>query len=88
MKLLLFTSSRCKVCEPLKDKLKKVSEELGVPLEVISIEEEPTKASQRLIFSAPTLILEESGREVKRWSGAFSTLEVRSFVERIKKRLG
>jgi thioredoxin-like negative regulator of GroEL len=76
------------VCEPLEAKLKELSEELKIPLEVLPIEREPTRASQLLVFSAPTLILEESGREIKRWSGAFSILEVKGFVERIRERLG
>ncbi len=79
MRLILFTSKRCPVCEPLKEKLKK----LPLELKVVDIEENPTERANRLVFSAPTLIVEEEGREVKRWSGVFSVKEVEEFLRRI-----
>ncbi len=79
MRLILFTSRRCPVCEPLKEKLKK----LPLELKVVDIEENPTERANRLVFSAPTLIVEEEGREVKRWSGVFSVKEVEEFLRRI-----
>lgn len=78
MKLILFTSKRCPVCEPLKEKLKKLSLEL----KVVDIEESPKESAERLVFSAPTLILEEGGKEVRRWSGVFSVREVEEFLSR------
>jgi len=79
LRLILFTSKRCPVCEPLKEKLKK----LPLELKVVDIEENPTERANRLVFSAPTLIVEEEGREVKRWSGVFSVKEVEEFLRRI-----
>ncbi|WP_456454752.1 thioredoxin family protein [Thermovibrio sp.] len=81
MRLVLFTSKRCPVCEPLKEKLKA----LPLELKVIDIEESPTESAERLVFSAPTLILEEEGKEVKRWSGVFSVREVEEFLRRFLK---
>ncbi len=79
MRLILFTSKRCPVCEPLKDKLKR----LPLELRVVDIEESPAERANRLVFSAPTLILEEEGREIKRWSGVFSVKEVEEFLRRV-----
>jgi len=78
LKLILFTSKRCPVCEPLKEKLKK----LPLELKVVDIEESPKESAERLVFSAPTLILEEGGKEVRRWSGVFSVREVEEFLSR------
>ena len=83
MELLFFSSDRCAVCRPLREKLEKLSDELGLSFREIKIEESPQEAAQRLVLSAPTLILEDRGREVRRWSGVFSPLEVEEFLRRL-----
>ena len=82
MRLVLFTSDRCAVCLPLKEKLKVLAEELRIELKEVKIEENPQEAAQRLIFSAPTVVLEEEGRELKRWSGVFSVEEIKTTLLR------
>jgi len=84
MELILFSSGRCAVCAPLREKLEKLSEELEVAFREVKIEENPQEAAQRLIFSAPTVVLEEEGREVARWSGVFSIEQVRERVAYLK----
>ncbi|WP_457680177.1 thioredoxin family protein [Thermovibrio sp.] len=83
MRLVLFTSSRCQVCVPLKEKLRELSKRLNLELKEISIEGNPQEAAQRLVFSAPTVILEEGGREINRWSGVFSVTQVEEFINRL-----
>ncbi|WP_456342881.1 thioredoxin family protein [Thermovibrio sp.] len=83
MKLVLFTSDRCAVCLPLKEKLKKVAEELEIELKEVKIEENPQEAAQKLIFSAPTVVLEEEGKELKRWSGVFSVEDIKTTLLRL-----
>ena len=84
MELILFSSKRCAVCTPLKEKLEKLAQELSVKFKEVKIEENPQEAAQRLIFSAPTVVLEEGGREVARWSGVFSVEQIRERVELLK----
>jgi len=84
LKLILYSSKKCKVCIPLRAKLKEIAKELKVELREVEIEENPQEAAQKLIFSAPTVILEVDGREIKRWSGIFSVDEVKKTIERFK----
>jgi len=84
VELILFSSDRCSVCLPLKEKLRELSKELSVEFKEVKIEERPQEAAKRLIFSAPTVVLEKEGRELARWSGVFSLEQVRERVERLK----
>jgi len=84
MELILFSSNRCGVCAPLREKLEKLAQELQVEFKEVKIEEKPQEAAQRLIFSAPTVVLEEGGKELARWSGIFSVEQVREKVEFLK----
>jgi len=84
LRLLLFSSHRCPVCRPLSEKLKKIAEELRIKFKELKIEENPQEAARRLIFSAPTVVLEEEGRELKRWSGIFSTESIKMFISQLK----
>ncbi|ADU96500.1 thioredoxin family protein [Thermovibrio ammonificans] len=84
MRLLFFSSARCSVCEPLKEKVKAAAEEFGVEFKELPLEQFPQEAAQRLIFSAPTVVAEEEGRELRRWSGVFSVESVREFLRRYK----
>ncbi len=83
MELILYTSKRCNVCTALKPKLEEVAAKFGIELKEINIEENPAEAAQSMVFSAPTLILREGNREVKRWSRIFSVSEVEEFLSRI-----
>jgi len=84
MELILFSSDRCGVCTPLREKLKKLAQELSVTFKEVKIEENPQEAAQRLIFSAPTVVLEENGRELARWSGVFSVEQVKERIESLR----
>jgi len=81
VKLIFFSSNRCPVCAPLKKKLEKLADEMKLEFKEVKIEENPQEAAQRLIFSAPAVVLEENGREVGRWSGVFSVEQVRRKIE-------
>lgn len=83
MELILFSSKRCNVCTALKPKLEELVREYGLKIREVVIEENPAEAAQSMVFSAPTLILKEDGREIKRWSRVFSLSEVREFLCRI-----
>ena len=87
VRLILFTSKSCGVCGALKPKLEELSRELGVPLDVVDIQEEPQLSAKFLVFSAPTILVADGERELRRWSGVFSVDEVRSYLERVKEGL-
>ena len=83
MKLLLFSSEKCSVCNALKPKLEKLAERFGVAFKEVKLEENPQECAQKMVFAAPTVILEENGKELNRWSGIFSLEEVENFLNRL-----
>jgi len=83
IKVIFFSSSKCAVCLPLKEKLKRVVEDYGIEIEEINLEEKRDKAAKYMVFSVPTVIVEVDGKESGRWSGVFSVNEIETFLERI-----
>ena len=58
--LILFTSAFCPSCEPMKRKLKSISQKTGVSLKVLNIDESEENfnlAMQYYVSSTPTLII-------------------------------
>jgi thioredoxin-like negative regulator of GroEL len=71
----------CAACRTMHPVIERVSKKLNWPLDVIDSDEEPAQAALLQITSLPTTIAFENGREVLRFSGAFSekkTLELLS----------
>ncbi len=83
IKLILFSFERCSVCHALKPKVEKLAKEFEAQFEEISIDENPEIAADRLILSAPVVLLEIDGKEVNRWAGVFSVSEIESFLRRV-----
>jgi len=84
MRILIFSSSSCSVCLPLKEKLKRIAREFGADFREIDVEKEREEAVRRMIFSAPTVVLEVGGKEFGIWSGVFSVSEIEEAVRRLK----
>ena len=83
IKLILFSSEHCSVCHALKPKVEELAKEFKVQFEEISIDENPEVAANRLILSAPVVLLEIDEKEINRWAGVFSVSEIESFLRRI-----
>ncbi|WP_163327848.1 thioredoxin family protein [Desulfurobacterium thermolithotrophum] len=83
IKLILFSSERCSVCHALKIKVEELAKEFKAQFEEISIDKNPEVAANRLILSAPVVILEIDDKEVNRWAGIFSISEIENFLKRV-----
>ncbi|MEO2068675.1 MAG: thioredoxin family protein [Desulfurobacteriaceae bacterium] len=83
IKLILFSSKRCSVCESLKPKLKEIAQKFNIPFSEVSLDENPEEVSKRLILSAPVVLLEMGGKEINRWAGVFSVAQIEEFLRRI-----
>ena len=58
--LILFTSTFCPSCKPMKKKLKSISKKTGITLKVLNIDESEENfnlAMQYYVSSTPTLII-------------------------------
>lgn len=84
IKILYFKNNICSVCSALLPKMKRIADNLAIPLDVIDVTENPLQAGQNLVFTVPALIvLDEDGKELRRFVRLFSEQEVRDFLLRV-----
>ena len=79
--LAYFSTRQCTVCKVLRPKVEAlVSQYPGMRFLYIDTEEYPALGGQHLVFAAPTLILFNEGREVKRFSRNVSLGDLDRFL--------
>jgi len=66
--LVHFASQSCAVCQAVLPRLHQLAAEYGVRLVSIDISEHPQIAGQALVFTVPTILLVQAGRELARES--------------------
>ncbi len=84
LKLIDFWANWCPPCKAMTPIVEEVAKELGGKIEVVKIDvdREQGKAEKYEIFSIPTFVLEEEGKEVDRLTGARSKREFKDWVEK------
>ncbi len=76
--LVIYSASWCNPCQQLKKTLQSV--DLGIPVNVIDIDEDPVSAAENTIRGVPTLLLMQDNMVVKRKSGYMSSEQLKDFV--------
>lgn len=76
--LVIYSASWCGPCGQLKKTLKGV--DLGIPVNIIDVDEDPVSATENAIRGVPTLLLIEDNVVVKRKSGYMSSEQLKDFV--------
>ncbi|WNJ20197.1 thioredoxin family protein [Pontibacter sp. G13] len=86
-RLLFFSGPNCGICQALKPKLTAALEEHfpTLPVDIIDVTQERSKAAQHLVFTLPVVIIEQAGKEAARFVSAFSVGEV---LDRLRRVLG
>jgi thioredoxin 1 len=70
----------CKVMSPIVDGvLAEFKEE--IELEKVDVDKDSARASECEVFSIPTFVLEEDGKEIDRTTGARSKEEFKKWIE-------
>lgn len=83
--LAYFSHEDCSVCKTLRPKVKSLTEKTGrVQFCYVNIREHPQISGQNMVFTVPTIILFQKGREVKRFSRHFSLDELEYYIERLE----
>ena len=75
--ILQFSSPSCSVCHAVLPRIKEIGSNYGWPVVDINVDEHPSIAAQRLIFSVPTVLVLDHGKELLRESRfiAFDQIE-------------
>ena len=81
-KVLRFTAIWCQPCKALAETIKDA--DIKLPIEVVDVDKEPTRAMQYQIRSVPTLIVvDEDGEELRRQTGAMTLSQFEHFVNNV-----
>ena len=78
--VLKFSASWCSPCKTLSNVIKNAGD-LGVVITEVDIDEQIELAAKYGIRSVPTMIMLESGHEIKRRTGLMSSQQLKDFVE-------
>lgn len=76
--LVIYSASWCSPCQQLKKTLQ--STDLGIPVNIIDIDEDPVSATENAIRGVPTLLLIEDNQVIRRKSGAMTSQQLKDFV--------
>ncbi len=81
--LAYFSYPECSVCKTLRPKIKELVKQFDtVEYLYVDTHKHPAVGAQNLVFSVPTVLILERGKEVKRFSRIFTLSDVRALLER------
>ena len=77
-KLVIFSAHWCNPCQQLKKTLQNV--DLGIPVETVDIDTDPTATSEFDVRGVPTVLLMHENQVIKRKSGYMNAEQLKDFV--------
>lgn len=85
IKIIRFTASWCGPCKMLAPIFGELQNEVsGVSFETVDVDINKSKASQYLVSSVPTVIIEKNGQVVNRFSGVKPKNAIISLINQYK----
>ncbi|MFN4201015.1 MAG: thioredoxin family protein [Fervidobacterium gondwanense] len=89
IRALYFKNDKCGVCVAFLPKMERIAQDYNLPLEVIDVIQNPDVAGQNMVFTVPTIIIQdEQGNELNRFARNFSEYEIREYIQRMYDILG
>lgn len=76
-----ITQPGCAVCVSLKPKIEALLHRFGVPGVLVDAKASPAVTGQRMVFTVPTVLIFDEGREVGRFSRHVQMAEVERLLE-------
>lgn len=79
--VLYFTAAWCGPCRMFKPVLQEVTTELGIPTQIIDVDQHSELVQQNSITGVPTLIVFQDGTQTYRSTGAMSKQQLQKILE-------
>ncbi|WP_300410943.1 thioredoxin family protein [Lagierella sp.] len=79
-KLLFIKGAHCALCDAMLEKTLKELDPYTIDMTIIELQDHPQIRGQYLIFSFPTMILLEDGKEIARESGYFDLSTIKRII--------
>lgn len=76
--LVIYSASYCNPCKQLKKIIEDTN--LGIPVNIIDIEDDPVSTSEYAIRGVPTVLLMSENQVMKRRSGYMNAEQLKEFV--------
>lgn len=76
--LVIYSASYCNPCKQLKKTIEDTN--LGIPVNIIDIEDDPVSTSEYAIRGVPTVLLMNDNQVMKRRSGYMNAEQLKEFV--------
>lgn len=76
--LVIYSASYCNPCKQLKKTIEDTN--LGIPVNIIDIEDDPVSTSEYAIRGVPTVLLMSENQVMKRRSGYMNAEQLKEFV--------
>jgi len=76
--LIIFSATWCNPCQQLKKTLQGI--DLGIPVNTVDIDNDPTATTEFSIRGVPTILLMEGTQVIKRQSGYMTSEQLKEFV--------
>lgn len=76
--LVIYSASYCNPCKQLKKIIEDTN--LGIPVNIIDIEDDPVSTSEYAIRGVPTVLLMSDNQVMKRRSGYMNAEQLKEFV--------
>lgn len=76
--LVIYSASYCNPCKQLKKTIEDTN--LGIPVSIIDIEDDPVSTSEYAIRGVPTVLLMSENQVMKRRSGYMNAEQLKEFV--------
>jgi thioredoxin 1 len=82
--VLYFTADWCNPCKKVKPIVEEINKDSVTKFQLIDVDLEMELAKKFEIRSVPTFILLESGKEIKRITGAQTREQLKSFIKLVE----
>lgn len=80
MELYFYTSKTCHSCKQIKPHVERICVENKIRLHVVDREENAAQADTEHIFTLPTMIIKDNGKEIRRKEGTSAVPLIEQFI--------